>query len=294
MGACNICGESDAAAAARNTEANKSRYGSDDEVGSKSISSVDDEFLAGSTRNGYDDPQFADPTVDGQINWIKMAEFSAMLPSHVKRKLWNGVFKAEAGFEMSEPDKIKRILKVFVMLFLTRIFKKNQQAVPQEVKDRLPNALEYPSRFMAAFLKQDAREMARKLSTVHMMLAAKSQRGAGRPGAKKEKYVKLAKSIEDNFAELASETPRSPFSEKDFVRPAFLQYLICAFCYETQEWRQQIPFDERWAKNQMKGSSDEVLVRGYLRGNSGVLQIDGEPFSALTLFYYHNLYIVQS
>ena len=123
--------------------------------------------------------------------------------------------------------------QIYCITFTAQIYKKQNMAVPQEVKDRLTNALEYPSFFMNRFLKQNKDEMSRRLSTINRMLVAKSMRGANRPGANQKKYAKQAKSIGDNYAELVSEDPQSEFCEADFVRPSFLQYLICAFCYEV-------------------------------------------------------------
>lgn len=102
------------------------------------------------------------------------------------------------------------------------------------MKDRLPGALEFPSYFMNMFLKRKKDVRARNLSTLNRMLIAKNAKGASKPGANQDKYAKQAKNIADNFVELASADPKTEFNEEDFVRPAFLQYLICAFCYEVE------------------------------------------------------------
>ena len=107
----------------QNTEAGRRGYGSGDDLGSRSVSSVDDELIGsplGNTRDGSSEP-IEDPTIDGVINWIRLAEFSSMLPTHVKKKLWNGVFRTDMDSDKNETEQIKMIMKVFVSLHLTRV-----------------------------------------------------------------------------------------------------------------------------------------------------------------------------
>lgn len=55
----------------------------------------------------------------------------------------------------------------------------------------------------------------------------------------------------------------------------------------------EIPFDEKWLK-QYKGR-DKLLVNGYLRANSTLLGADkAQMYGAVTLFYFHHLYMVRS
>lgn len=126
MGCCDSS-ENGAPGAKQDTEAARRGYGSGDELGSRSVSSVEDELIGspfGNTRTGYNDgptEPIDDPTIDGVINWIRLAEFSSMLPSHVKKKLWNGVFRTETDYNKNETEQIKMIMKVFVSLHLTRV-----------------------------------------------------------------------------------------------------------------------------------------------------------------------------
>ena len=106
-------------------------YASDDEVPSRSVSSAEDE-LSGSPLNSLiergDTAAFVekaesllDPTLGGIINWPKLADFAAMLPTRAKKKLWKGVFKEGFDENAHEPTQIKRVMKVVVMLFLTTV-----------------------------------------------------------------------------------------------------------------------------------------------------------------------------
>merc|ERR1719244_1549209 len=124
------------------------------------------------------------------------------------------------------------------------------------------------------------------------MLVAKSLKGASKPGANQSKYAKQAKNIEKHYAQLLAEEMQTEFVEADFIRDAFLQYLICAFCYETQDWRMDIPFDREWL-DQAEGR-DKILIRGFLRTNSvmekSAVQMDKDPeiFTVVTLYYFHH------
>merc|ERR1712110_1139378 len=81
-------------------------------------------------------------------------DFAAMLPANAKKKLWRGVFRGKYDESVPESTQIKKVLQVFVKLFLTTIYKKTGQEVPLIVKQALPDALDYPSQFMAVFLRQ--------------------------------------------------------------------------------------------------------------------------------------------
>merc|ERR1719216_800178 len=96
-----------------------------------------------------------DSTLGGKISWKKVADFSALLPRDVKLKLWNGVFKTEQDKEAPEVKRISKVLRTFVMLQLTREYKKQNAPVPDDLKKQLPGAVKEPSKFISNFLKQD-------------------------------------------------------------------------------------------------------------------------------------------
>merc|ERR1719411_1610161 len=96
-----------------------------------------------------------DSTLGGKISWKKVADFSALLPRDVKLKLWNGVFKTEQDKEAPEVKRISKVLRTFVMLQLTREYKKTNEAVPNDLKTQLPGAVKEPSKFISAFLKRE-------------------------------------------------------------------------------------------------------------------------------------------
>ena len=100
------------------------------------------------------------------------------------------------------------------------------------VKSHLPDALEYPSKFISVFLHQDTDEMISKFSTIHDMLVMRCE-NSGNKASNKAKYRKETIKIRDNWIELEGNELRGRFNPDDFFRPAFLQYAICAFCYEV-------------------------------------------------------------
>merc|ERR1719242_443826 len=106
---------------------------------------------------GGDDmvPSNIDSTLGGKISWKKVADFSALLPRDVKLKLWNGVFKTEQDKEAPEVKRISKVLRTFVMLQLTREYKKQNAPVPNDLKTQLPGAVKEPSKFISAFLKKE-------------------------------------------------------------------------------------------------------------------------------------------
>ena len=135
---CAICGDGEpsfdgATKKNSNTDRRRGQYNeSDEEVPSRSVDSVEDELIKAPLREMIasgdtaafveleEDPPL-DPTLGGIINWPKLSDFAAMLPVNAKRKLWKGVFRTGYDEEAPESTQIKRVLKVFVKLFLTTV-----------------------------------------------------------------------------------------------------------------------------------------------------------------------------
>jgi len=203
-----------------------------DDSGNNKESEEDEEDLIMKKRK-----QKIDSTLGGAISWKKVADFSALLPKDVKLKLWNGVFKTESDYSQPELKRISKVLRTFVMLQLTREYKKSNATVPNEIKQQLPGAVKEPSKFIASFLKRDEKFIDQALLTIYNTLCEKLKTN---DESKKAKYAKKAKMTQDNYSELIREDIKQEFNEEDFLKTAFLQYMLYAY---------QIKLDTDNAKN---------------------------------------------
>merc|ERR1712156_848162 len=165
-----------------------------------------------------------DSTLGGKISWKKVADFSALLPKEVKLKLWNGVFKNENDYQAPEVKRISKVLRTFVMLQLTREYKKSNEQVPADLKTKLPGAVKEPSKFISAFLKRED-----KNGTMNGIFEALKQRFNTDDESKKAKYAKKLDVTEKNYNELMMDPLKDEFNEDDFLKTAFLQYMLYAY-----------------------------------------------------------------
>jgi len=165
-----------------------------------------------------------DSTLGGKISWKKVADFSALLPKDVKLKLWKGVFKTDSDYEAPEVKRISKVLRTFVMLQLTREYKKTSAAVPNELKTQLPGAVKEPSKFISNFLKQEE-----KTSTMEGIYESLKQRFQTEDETKKAKYAKKLEATEKNYNQLMMDPLKTDFNEEDFLKTAFLQYMLYAY-----------------------------------------------------------------
>jgi len=165
-----------------------------------------------------------DSTLGGKISWKKVADFSALLPRDVKLKLWKGVFKQQSDYDAPEVKRISKVLRTFVMLQLTREYKKTNEAVPNDLKTQLPGAVKEPSKFISAFLKRED-----KNGTMNGIFEALKQRFNTDDESKKAKYAKKLDVTEKNYNELMMDPLKDEFNEDDFLKTAFLQYMLYAY-----------------------------------------------------------------
>merc|ERR1740116_773686 len=188
--------------------------------------SVSDLDSPSATESMVDEPKKKkiDSTLGGKISWKKVADFSALLPRDVKLKLWRGVFKQETDYQAPEVKRISKVLRTFVMLQLTREYKKTNESVPNDLKTQLPGAVKEPSKFISNFLKQ-----AEKTETMEGIYDALIKRFQTDDDTKKAKYAKKAKVTEDNYNELMMAPLQNDFNEDDFLKTAFLQYMLYAY-----------------------------------------------------------------
>jgi len=169
-----------------------------------------------------------DSTLGGKISWKKVADFSALLPRDVKLKLWNGVFKTEQDKEAPEVKRISKVLRTFVMLQLTREYKKQNAPVPDDLKKQLPGAVKEPSKFISVFLKKED-----KNKTMEEIFNTIKDRFVTEDESRKQKYAKKLKVTMENYKDLTgddgAEQLKEVFNEKDFLKTAFLQYMLYAY-----------------------------------------------------------------
>merc|ERR1711994_386200 len=165
-----------------------------------------------------------DSTLGGKISWKKVADFSALLPRDVKLKLWKGVFKTENDYQAPEVKRISKVLRTFVMLQLTREYKKTNESVPNDLKTQLPGAVKEPSKFISNFLKKD--EKSGTMTGIYESLKARFQT---EDENKKVKYAKKLKVTKENYDDLVNEELKEEFNKDDFLKTAFLQYMLYAY-----------------------------------------------------------------
>ena len=84
--------------------------------------------------------------------------------------------------------------------------------------------MEEPARFISAFLEQT-----NNLSTMKAIYEYLRQREIMGNEIKTEEHAKRMKVIEDNFNELMANPLQTIFMKWDYLKTAFLQYLIYAY-----------------------------------------------------------------
>lgn len=167
-----------------------------------------------------------DSTMNGVISWKKVADFSALLPKDVKLKLWNGVFKTPSDETAPEMKRISRVLRTFVMLHLTREYKKQDKTVSADLKKQLSVAVKEPSKFIQEFLKSDAQLVAQTLQGTYDKICSRLQTD---DEAKKAKYAKKRETSRANYKQLTKEPLKADFNKADFLKTSFLQYMLYAY-----------------------------------------------------------------
>jgi len=117
-----------------------------------------------------------------------------------------------------------KVLRTFVMLQLTREYKKSNDQVPNDLKTQLPGAVKEPSKFISNFLKQ--KEKAKTMEEIYDIL---QKRFVTEDESKKAKYAKKLKVTKENYDDLVNEELKEEFNKDDFLKTAFLQYMLYAY-----------------------------------------------------------------
>ena len=147
------------------------------------------------------------------------------MPKEAKEKLWKGVFKTADDLNMPENKKISKVLRTFVMLHLTRQYKREKKDVPEDVRGKLPAITRNSSKFIEQFIKQSAQTHQQMFQSIYYELKTILE------SSKKDqsKLPKKLKQLEENFEQLTREPISSTFNENDFLKQSYLQYLLYAY-----------------------------------------------------------------
>jgi len=117
------------------------------------------------------------------------------------------------------------------MLQLTREYKKSNDQVPNDLKTQLPGAVKEPSKFISNFLKQ--KEKAKTMEEIYDIL---QKRFVTEDESKKAKYAKKLKVTKENYDDLVNEELKEEFNKDDFLKTAFLQYMLYAYQQDMDKW----------------------------------------------------------
>lgn len=103
-------------------------------------------------------------------------------------------------------------------------YKKTNESVPNDLKEKLPGAMKKPSEFISDFLKRE--DKGKTMSDIFNVL---KQRFVTENERLRVEYAKKLIVAEDNYHELIMEPLRNEFNEEDFLKTAFLQYMLYAY-----------------------------------------------------------------
>ena len=97
-----------------------------------------------------------------------------------------------------------------------------------ELKLALSPTLKEPSKFICNFLKENGRT-----ATMEAIFELLKQRFVTEDESKKAKYAAKLKVIEDDYGDLMNEPLNKEFNKEDFLKTAFLQYVLYAYYQDT-------------------------------------------------------------
>merc|ERR1719295_605923 len=88
---------------------------------------------------GHHPEQEPESPLDWDI-WKKLAIYAGNIPAKLKEKVWMSLFKTEEDRNLSERKVIIKLLKTYLMLFLTKEYKKRKETPPEGIVEYLPIA----------------------------------------------------------------------------------------------------------------------------------------------------------
>ena len=131
---------------------------------------------------------------------------------------------------MPENKRISKVLRTFVMLHLTRQYKREKQEVPDHLRQKLPAMTKNPARFIGKFIKKPHDTHNDLFVSIYDELKTKLESDKK---MKPAKLIKKLKTLKTNYDELTRQPIQPQFNQVDFLRQAYLQYILYAYqvCY---------------------------------------------------------------
>merc|ERR1719242_40612 len=117
--------------------------------------------------------------------------------------------KNKNDYQAPEVKRISKVLRTFVMLQLTREYKKSNEQVPADLKTKLPGAVKEPSKFISKFLKQKE-----KIDTLEGIFESLKKRFVTDDITKQEKYKKKSEVTKNNYAQLTATELKEEFNKE--------------------------------------------------------------------------------
>jgi len=215
--------------------------------------------------------------------WKKLAIYSAQIPRKMKRKVWKSLFKKPEDKDMEEKKLITKVLKTYLVLYLTKEYKKKGEPVPEDVMEYIPDACKKPAAFMVEFIKKDPSEIRLTFARVYDILYARTQTTSVSK-KKRAKFAKKAKMVTENYDELTEAELSSDFNRKDFLITAYLQYLIYSYHLTLPPPKEPtpepspepVPTEEELEAERQRQAEEVAKTRGK-RSRSIWDMLSGEP-----------------
>ena len=105
-------------------------------------------------------------------------------------------------------------------------YRRCNESVSNGIKYEIPAAVKEPSQFIMEFLRSDKEFIDETLLNIFNTLLEKFKTN---DEPKKAKYIKKTKMTEENYAELTKENLGQEFNQDDYLKNAWLQYMLHAY-----------------------------------------------------------------
>ena len=100
--------------------------------------------------------------------------------------------------------------------------------------EEIPEAMCGPAGFIFKFLKSNEQQRGETLTAIYKMFCGENTRRQSVAG-KKDKYERRMETVQANYEELTQEQWQTAFNKVDFLKAAYLQYLLCAYHAEMEQ-----------------------------------------------------------
>merc|ERR1711923_285941 len=100
--------------------------------------------------------------------------------------------------------------------------------------EMIPDAMAGPAIFVSKFLKRQELQKGQMIESIYKMFCDENTRRQSDAG-KRDKYKRRMETVQSNYGELSQEQWQTEFNKVDFLKTAYLQYLLCAYHIEMQQ-----------------------------------------------------------